>query len=99
MNKISVLMPTYNDADTILETLDSLVVQKYNNWELIIIDDGSSDDTKTVIEKYKKQKDKKNKIKYVYQENKDQLLAIINGLDYVTGDYIYILHSDDLLYE
>lgn len=99
MNKISVLMPTYNDADTILETLDSLVVQKYDNWELIIIDDGSSDDTKTVIEKYKKQKDKKNKIKYVYQENKDQLLAIINGLDYVTGDYIYILHSDDLLYD
>ena len=62
MNKISVLMPTYNDADTILETLDSLVVQKYDNWELIIIDDGSSDDTKTVIEKYKKKKDKKNKI-------------------------------------
>ncbi len=99
MNKISVLMPTYNDADTICETLDSLICQDYNNWELIIIDDGSKDDTKKVIDNYKKEKDKKDKITYIYQENQDQLLALINGLKYITGDYIYILHSDDLLYD
>lgn len=97
--KISVLMPTYNDADSICETLDSLINQNYENWELIIIDDGSKDDTKSVISNYKKKNDKKNKIKYIYQENQDQLLAIINGLNYITGDYVYILHSDDLLYD
>lgn len=99
MKKISVLMPTYNDADTICETIDSLIVQSYDNWELIIIDDGSKDNTKEVVEKYKKKKDTENKIKYFYQENQDQLIAIINGLKHVTGDYIYILHSDDLLYD
>ncbi len=99
MKKISVLMPTYNDADTISETLDSLICQDYPNWELIIIDDGSKDNTKEVIEKYKKKKDKDNKITYIYQENQDQLLALINGMKNVSGDYIYILHSDDLLYD
>lgn len=97
MKKISVLMPSYNDADSIVETLDSLIIQTYENWELIIIDDGSTDDTKEVVGKYKKEKDIDDKIKYIYQENQDQLLAIINGLNYITGDYIYILHSDDLM--
>lgn len=99
MKKISVLMPTYNDSNTIEETLDSLLSQEYTNWELIIIDDGSSDNTKEVIENYKAKKDSNNKIKYIKQENKDQLLAIINGMNFITGEYIYILHSDDLLYD
>jgi len=47
--KISVIMPTYNDSDSIVETLDSLKNQTYNNWELIIIDDGSSDNTKEIV--------------------------------------------------
>ena len=99
MNKISVLMPTYNDAKTIVESLDSLIRQTYKDWELIIIDDGSSDNTEEVIREYKKKQDKNDQIKYIKQENQDQLLAIINGLNYVTGDIIYILHSDDLLYD
>jgi len=99
MKKISVLMPTYNDCDTIEYSIDSLITQTYSNWELIIIDDGSVDDTKEVIEKYKEKKDKNNQIKYIHQKNQDQLLALINGLKYVSGDYVYILHSDDLLYD
>ena len=96
-NKISVLMPTYNDGDSIIETLDSLINQTYKNWQLIIIDDGSTDDTKEVINNYKKEKDKDNKIKYVYEDNADQLNAILNGINYLDGDYVAILHSDDLL--
>ena len=95
--KISILMPTYNDADTIEETLDSVINQTYSNWEIIIIDDGSIDNTKKVIEQYKIKKDKDNKIVYVKQKNADQLNAILNGINYITGDYIAILHSDDLL--
>lgn len=95
--KISVLTPSYNDAISIEKTLDSLVMQTYTDWESIIIDDGSTDDTRKIIEEYKKKKGLEDKIKYIYQENQDQLNAILNGLQYVTGDYIFTLHSDDLL--
>lgn len=95
--KISVLTPSYNDGVSIQKTLDSLFSQTYKDWESIIIDDGSTDDTKRIIEKYKAEKDIDNKIKYIYQENQDQLNAIINGLQYVDGEYIFTLHSDDLL--
>ena len=69
MKKVSILMPTYNDADTICETLDSICSQNYNNWELIIIDDGSSDNTKEVINTYIEKNNLNKKIKYVFQEN------------------------------
>ena len=95
--KISVLTPSYNDAISIKKTLDSLLMQTYTDWESIIIDDGSTDDTRKIIEEYKKEKGLEDKIKYIYQENKDLLNAILNGLQYVNGDYIFTLHSDDLL--
>lgn len=97
MKKITVLTPTYNDSKSIKETLTSLLNQSYTNWESIIIDDGSTDDTKSVIENFKKENNLENKIKYIYQENQDQLNAILNGLNYITGDYVFVLHSDDLL--
>lgn len=99
MKKISVIMPSYNDAVSIVETLDSLIEQDYTNWELVIVDDGSTDNTKEVIQKYKEEKDRENKITYLYQQNADQLNAILNGLDHTDGDFIFILHSDDLINE
>ena len=95
--KISIIMPTYNDKDSIVETFDSVINQTYTNWELIIIDDGSTDNTEEVIKNYIEKHSLKDKIKYFYQENKDQLNAIINGINYISGDYVYILHSDDLM--
>lgn len=95
--KVSVIMPTYNDSETILLSLDSLMKQSYKNWELVIVDDGSTDDTKKIIEEFMKKCDIEKRIQYIYQENTDQLKAIIHGLDYITGDYVFILHSDDLL--
>lgn len=94
--KISIITPTYNDAKYIEEMLESLKIQTYKNWELIIVDDGSTDNTKSIISDFKN-KNINLTIKYIYQENQDQLNAIINGLNFVNGDYIYILHSDDLL--
>lgn len=99
MKKVSILMPTYNDCSTIEESLDSLISQTYTNWELIIIDDGSTDKTKDIIQNYIKNHNLESKIVYIYQENADQLRAIINGINYITGDYVYVLHSDDLLYD
>ena len=95
--KISILMPTYNDKDSIIETFDSVKNQTYQNWELIVIDDGSTDKTEEVIKNYIEKHNLKDKIKYFYQENQDQLNAIINGINYISGDYVYILHSDDLI--
>lgn len=94
--KISILMPTYNDCDSICHTFDSIISQTYNNWELIIIDDGSVDNTSKVIKKYIRDHKLGEKFKYIKQDNTDQLLALINGSNYITGDYVYILHSDDL---
>lgn len=93
--KFTIIMPTYNDGESITETLDSITSQTYQNWELLISDDGSTDDTKEIINKYIK-KHKENRIKYFYQTNQDQLNAILNVLDNATGDYVYILHSDDM---
>lgn len=97
--KVSILMPTYNDEDYIIETIESVMGQDYDNWELLICDDGSTDSTKNIVNRYKKKYDKQDKVKYFYQQNADQLNALINLIPYITGDYIYILHSDDLLYD
>lgn len=95
--KISIIMPTYNDGDTIIETLDSIKVQSYSDWELIIIDDGSTDNTRKLIEEYCENNNLKKQIKYYFEENSDQLNAIMKGMEYITGDYVFVLHSDDLL--
>ena len=95
--KISILMPTYNDAESIVETLNSISSQTYKNWQLIIINDGSTDNVESIIKEYKLNSNFNENIEYYYQENQDQLNAILNGLKYIKGDYVYILHSDDLL--
>lgn len=92
--RVSVLTPTYNDAVSIGKTYESIRDQTHIDWEWIIINDGSTDNTECIVTEMKENNDR---IKYIKQENSDQLNAIIAGLQYVTGDFIFILHSDDLL--
>lgn len=99
MNKVSILMPTYNDERYICKALDSVMNQNYSNYEILICNDGSSDNTEKILKKYIKEKDKNNRIHYFYQKNADQLNAIITLMPHISGDYVYILHSDDLLYD
>jgi glycosyltransferase involved in cell wall biosynthesis len=87
-------MPTYNDADSIISSIGSVLSQDYRDIELIIVNDGSSDNTEEVVKSFKD-----DRIKYIYQENSDQLNAVLNGFGYSTGDIIYILHSGDLFYD
>lgn len=98
MAKVSILMPTYNDSKYIVRALDSIMEQTYKDYEILICNDGSIDNTYDVIMEYKNKYDKEDKIKYFYQDNADQLNAIITLTKYITGEYIYILHSDDMLY-
>ncbi len=94
--KITVIMPTYNDAESIKTSILSLLGQTYEDWELLIVDDGSTDPTNMVVEEIKRSHPEfSERITYIYQDNQDQLSAISNALPQVTGDYIYILHSDD----
>lgn len=97
--KISILMPTYNDEATILEAIASVEAQTSKAWELIIVNDGSSDGTEAVVQNHIENSPYRGQLHYLYQENQDQLLAVLNGSRQANGDYIYILHSDDLLYD
>ncbi len=96
--KISVITPTFNDASSIKETYNTLLTQTYTDWEWIVVNDGSEDDTDKVIEDITAS-DKTKAIIYKKQANADQLNALLNGLESATGEYIFILHSDDLLPE
>lgn len=92
---ISVIVPTYNRDQLIEETITSIIRQTYNNWECIIIDDGSTDNTKTIVEKIIKND---NRIYYVLKENGGSASARNEGLKHAKGRYIVFLDSDDLLH-
>lgn len=96
-NLISVIIPTFNRASLIGETLDSVLSQTYNNWECIIVDDGSIDGTKEAIEVYSTN-DKRFKYFQRPTDRKKGASPCRNyGLEMAKGDYIQFLDSDDLL--
>ncbi|KAB2867528.1 MAG: glycosyltransferase family 2 protein, partial [Bacteroidales bacterium] len=91
---ISVIIPTYNAERFIIETLTSVINQSYTHWECIIIDDGSTDSTKEIIDEYCKAD---NRIKYYYQKNSGPSVARNVGVKIALGEYIQFLDSDDVL--
>lgn len=88
--KISIILPVYNSNKTINKCIDSILNQSYSNFELIIIDDGSTDNTNYLIKKYK---DKR--IKLFYQENSGTGSARNLGILKSKGNYITFIDSDD----
>lgn len=93
MLKISVIMPTYNSAHFISKSIESVLSQTYPNWELIIVDDGSTDNTRDIVNKYI-QLDKR--IKYFFQQNKGVSSARNKGISISNGVFVAFLDSDDL---
>jgi len=87
---VSVIIPTYNRAHLIAQAVDSVLQQTYSNVEIIVVDDGSTDDTATVMENYAE------RVSYVRQENAGSAAARNRGLAMARGDYIAFLDSDDL---
>ncbi|MBN2835134.1 MAG: glycosyltransferase family 2 protein [Candidatus Delongbacteria bacterium] len=97
---MSIVTPCYNGENYLNRFLDSLVNQTYDNMEFIFVDDGSTDRTKEVLFKYKEKFEKKNIIlKYFYQDNAGQAVAVANGLKHITGEYLIWPDSDDILPE
>ena len=92
MVKYSIILRAYNAAEKVSESIESVIKQSYKNWELIIVDDGSTDNTGEVCEKYALV-DKR--IKIIHQENKGCLLATQTGVNNATGDFVCLIDSDD----
>ncbi len=94
--KVSIIVPVYNIAPYIPHCLDSLCGQTYQNIEIIVIDDGSTDNTESVLENYKTED---ARITYYKQKNSGQGTARDHGLDLANGDWIFFMDGDDYLHE
>ena len=93
---ISVIMPVYNNERYLPNAVDSVIYQPYDDWELIIINDGSTDKTPEIADSYAK-KDKR--ITVIHQDNQWMYASINNGIKKANGEYIYLLNSDDTFVE
>jgi glycosyltransferase involved in cell wall biosynthesis len=89
--KVSVIIPTLNRADFIKESINSVLSQTYQDFEIIVIDDGSTDNTREIVEGYDNEK-----IKYFYQKNSGLNSARNTGIRNSKGEYISYLDSDDI---
>lgn len=92
--RVSVIMPAYNVEQYIAEAIESVLNQTFTDFELIIVNDGSTDNTPKIIEKYAKQ-DKR--IKLINQKNMGLSGARNTGLEHATADYIMFIDSDDMI--
>lgn len=93
---VSVVIPCYNSSKTICETLESVCNQTYSNIEIIIVNDGSSDDSENVINNYIATHSDVA-IQYYKQKNLGPSITRNNGAKYATGHYLLFLDADDLI--
>ncbi|MDP4285501.1 MAG: glycosyltransferase [Bacteroidota bacterium] len=90
--KVSIIIPAYNAEKWISQALESVISQTWNNIEIIIVNDGSTDGTKDIIQSFNDER-----IRYFSQENKGQCAASNAGLKQATGDYIKFFDADDIM--
>lgn len=90
MVEISVIIPTYNCGRFIAQAIDSVLAQTFQDFEIIVVDDGSNDDTRKIINRYGE------KVKYLYQQQTGVSCARNRGINASTGRFIAFLDADDL---
>lgn len=90
----SVIIPVYNVEHYLKDCLDSVLDQTYEDWEAICVDDGSTDNSRSILEEYVR---KDSRFKTIFQENSGTAAARNAGLEAAVGDYIFFLDSDDWL--
>nr|WP_163969775.1 glycosyltransferase family 2 protein [Oceanobacillus halotolerans] len=93
---ISIITPAYNAERFIRETIESVLAQTYSNWEMVIVDDCSTDKTVEYVKAYQQQDDRINLI--VLEENQGSAVARNTAMEHAKGRYIAFLDSDDLWY-
>ena len=91
--KVSIVTPVFNQADTLEETIESVLNQTYKDIEYIIVNDGSTDNINSVLEKYQ------GLIHIINQDNQGQAAALNRGWSSATGSYICYLSADDVIYK
>jgi len=91
MVKVSVIIPTYNRSSLLKIAIDSVLMQSYENYEIIVIDDGSNDTTAKLVNSYVS-----TKIRYFYQKNRGRSAARNLGIKMAHGEYVAFLDSDDM---
>lgn len=97
---VSILIPCYNGEKFLDRCFKCLLKQTYKNIEIIIVNDGSTDNSENIILKYKKEIEKKGfKFLYIYQENGGAASAINTALKYVNGEFIMLYDVDDIIFE
>lgn len=94
MARVSVILPTYNRAQFLDEAFASIAGQTYQDWELIVVDDGSTDETRATVTRWLPKFSQP--VKYVWRENGGAYAARNTGLDNATGDFLAFFDSDDL---
>jgi glycosyltransferase involved in cell wall biosynthesis len=90
MPTVSVIVPTFNRSKLVVNAIQSVLCQTYQDYEIIVVDDGSTDDTEEALRPYM------DRIRYVYQENLGASAAQNKGVQLARGKWISILASDDL---
>ncbi|SNC67736.1 Glycosyltransferase involved in cell wall bisynthesis [Hymenobacter gelipurpurascens] len=93
-NLVSVVIPSYNYSAYISDAINSIKAQTYPHWEIIVVDDGSKDNTAEVVARYTAQD---NRIKYHYQQNQGLSAARNTGISLAQGAYIQLLDADDYI--
>ncbi len=88
----SIIIPTFNRADFIRETIESVQKQSFMSWECLVVDDGSIDNTAEIVSQIIIKDDR---VRYIYQENAERSVARNNGINNSNGKYICFLDSDD----
>lgn len=89
-NTVSVIIPSYNSERFLAETIDSVLSQSYQKFEIIVVDDGSTDNTKGIAARYPS-------VRYIYQHNQGASVARNRGMAESHGSYLLFLDSDDRL--
>jgi glycosyltransferase involved in cell wall biosynthesis len=90
----SVIIPTYNRSKAVVKAIESVLKQTYTNFEVLVIDDGSTDNTSIVTKTLSEQD---NRIVYIFQENQERSAARNNGVAIAKGEFVCFLDSDDAL--
>ena len=94
---VTVLTPTFNRATTLPKCYESLLSQSSQDFHWIVVDDGSTDDTKELVERW--QRENRIPITYLYQENSGKCAALNLGIEHARGELTLVLDSDDILTE
>lgn len=92
---VSIIIPNYNEERFIDKTIESACIQTYENLEIIVVDDGSTDDSLRIIEEYRA---KDSRIIYLKQENMNASIARNKAIEHAKGEFFYFLDSDDIVY-